>query len=223
MIVVVGSGSSLVVDAKYLEQFLGERLIHVSRSKPDGVGPENWVETKYDPSDGSIKEVSSLRDITTLVWLASPSHQALFAMQEDSEIHSSLVQGIVFQSLLVRSILPQMVASRHGRFVFAGSSRAKSGFAGSLLYMQVKGAQSALSKGLAIEYGALGITSNVINLGLLDGGMASNLPPGVAQEMLERTSSGKRVPTENFWKLVKLVSTTPAINGAEIALDGGYH
>lgn len=223
MIVVVGAGSSLVGDAKDLEKALGERILHVSRAKPEGVRSEDWVQTQYDPQDGSIEEIRSFRDISTVVWLASPSHQSLFAMQEDSEINISLVQGVVFQALFVRSVLPQMVVARNGKFVFAGSSRAKFGFAGSLLYMQIKGAQSALSKGLAIEYGTLGITSNVINLGLLEGGMASDLPPGVAKKMMERTSSGKKITAQDFWGLVKYLSTTPAVNGAEIALDGGYH
>ena len=223
MILVVGAGSSLVSDAQDLEKALGERILHVSRAKPDGVRSEDWIQTQYDPNDGSIERIRSFRDISTVVWLSSPSHQALFAMQEDSEIHTSLVQGVVFQALFVRTILPQMVVSRHGRFIFAGSSRAKSGFAGSLLYMQIKSAQSSLSKGLAIEYGGVGITSNVINIGLLEGGMASDLPPGVAEGILARTSSGKKITAQDFWGLVKYLSTTPAVNGAEIALDGGYY
>ncbi len=223
MIVVVGAGSSLVTNAQGLEDLLGDKILYVSRSLPPWLDADRWVETKYDPLDNSIETVAKFRGISKVVWLASPLHRILFAMQSPSEIQASLTQGVLYQSLFVRAILPQMIVARHGRFIFAGSAGAKAGFSGSLLYSQIKGAQSALSRGLAIEYGRLGITSNVINLGVLESGMSTNLPSEVEVEMLKRTGTGMRVSVDQFWSLVTLVLENSSMNGAEIPLDGGFH
>jgi len=223
LILVVGAGSSLVSGEANLEETLGEKILYVSRSLPSWLSAEKWVETKYDPFDNSIQEIAKFRDVSSVVWLASPWHRNLFAMQHPSEIQASLMQGVVFQALLVREMLTQMIASKHGRFIFTGSSIAKAGYPGSLVYSQVKGAQSALSKGVAIEYGRLGITSNVINLGLLEAGMAEDLPAEATDEMLKRTGNGTRVRSEDFWGLVKFLSANSSMNGAEVSLDGGFH
>lgn len=220
---VVGAGSSLVTSNQNLEDALGDDILYVSRSLPPWLSPDCWVETKYDPLDNSIESVAKFREISTVVWLASPLNRALFATQSPDEIQASLTQGVLYQSLFVRAILPQMIVARHGRFIFAGSSGAKAGFSGSLVYTQIKSAQTALSRGLAIEYGRLGISSNVIGLGLLESGMASTLPAEVEREMLQRTATGERVKAESFWSLVSFVLENPSMNGAEIPLDGGFH
>ena len=163
----MGAGSSLVTSGTHLEDLFGDEVLFVSRSLPPYVKSSRWVASRYDPLDNSIAAVSKFRNITTVIWLASPLDKTLFAMQTPGEIQTSLSQGILFQALLVREILPQMIVAKHGRFIFAGSSQAKAGVSGSLLYMQIKSSQSALSRGLAIEYGRLGITSNVINIGVL--------------------------------------------------------
>jgi 3-oxoacyl-[acyl-carrier protein] reductase len=223
LIVVVGAGSSLLGKDRNLEKILGDTVLYVSRRLPTGIKSENWVETRYDPMDQSIEKVANLQGVSSVIWLASPWHKSLFGMQAPSEVEASLTQGVLFQSLFVREILTQMIASRHGRFIFTGSSIAKAGYPGSLVYTQIKSAQAALSRGLAIEYGRLGITSNVINLGLLESGMADDLPPGATDQMLKRTGTGMRVEVLDFWNLVSFVLGNSSMNGAEIPLDGGFH
>lgn len=223
MILVVGAGSSLVSNERRLEDTLEDDVFYVSRSLPAGLDPGKWVATSYDPFDDSIERISKLQGVSSVIWLASPWHKGLFAMQTPTQVKDSLTQGLLFQSLLVRQLLPQMIASRHGRFIFTGSSIAKAGFPGSLVYSQIKSAQSSLSKGIAIEYGRLGITSNVINLGLLESGMADDLSPEAIEEMLKRTGTGVKVSVDQFWRLVSFVLENSSMNGAEIPLDGGFH
>jgi 3-oxoacyl-[acyl-carrier protein] reductase len=96
------------------------------------------------------------------------------------------------------------------------------GDVGSLLYTQFKAAQSGLSRGLAIEYGRFGITSSVIQLGYLGGGMSDAVPEPRRIEFLARTSTSNPVTTNDFWSLVDAVIHNSSLNGSEINLDGGF-
>ena len=222
MLLIVGAGSSLVDEGSDLSGRFGSDVVYMSREKPGFLPDNSWIRTDYNPGGSSLDRVREIKGLKSIVWLASPMHRGLLLNQEYESVKEALSSGPLFQTLIVKEALPQMVASRFGRFIFAGSSGAKLGSLGAITYMQVKAAQAALSKGLAIEYGAFGITSNVINLGVLDAGLSSGLPHETRSKMLERTPGGKQVSSDDFWSLVAHILVSPSLNGAEIALDAGY-
>lgn len=222
MILIVGAGSSLIDGVSNLSGRFGENVVYMSRQKPGFIDDESWIKTDYNPDGSSVDRVREIKGLRSIVWLASPMHRGLLVNQERDSVSEALSSGPLFQTLLARVALPQMVTAGFGRFVFAGSSGAKLGSLGAITYMQVKAAQAALSKGLAIEYGSFGITSNVINLGVLDSGLSSGLPHETRSRMLERTPGGRRVSPDDFWSLVSHILANPSLNGAEIALDAGY-
>lgn len=222
MILVVGAGSFLAETLSGYCPFDAEPITYVSRRKPDFAMESDWITTEYSIEDGSIQRFRDLREISCVVWLASPCHRSLLVNQSETQIDSALESGTKFQTLAIRALLPEMISRRHGRFVFVGSSGAAVGAKGSVVYMQTKAAQSALSKGLALEYGRLGITSNVVNIGLLKGGLYDSLGETEKTAMLLRTPSENFVNPEDFWSMVKLLNNNGSVNGAEIAIDGGY-
>lgn len=223
MILIVGAGSSLMSGQKDLESRLGADILFMSRQKPKSIEEGSWIGTDYDPFGDSLTNLQQFTDIRTIVWLASPLHRGLLMNQENEALTQNYLSGTLFQTLLVKSKLPQMVSSNFGRFVFAGSSGAKVGSPGAVVYMQLKAAQAALSRGLAIEYGAAGITSNVINLGVINRGYSDGLPASVLSKMLSRTPAARKIDPDEFWELVIGILSNSALNGAEINLDGGYY
>ena len=222
MILIVGAGSFLAGTLPSSSRFEGEPTTYVSRKKPDYVPEEHWISTDYSVDDGSIERLSALKDITCVVWLASPCHRSLLVNQSEAQIIAALDSGIKFQTLAIRALLPQMINRRYGRFVFVGSSGAAAGARGAVVYMQTKAAQRALSAGIALEYGRMGITSNLINVGLLNGGMFESLKEEEQAAMLRRTPSENFVDPEDFWSVVAILNSNSSMNGAEIAIDGGY-
>jgi len=222
VILIVGAGSFLAGTLPSSRRFEGEPITYVSRKKPDFVPEGHWISTDYSVDDGSIERLSALTDVTCVVWLASPCHRSLLVNQSEAQIITAIDSGTKFQTLAIRALLPQMINRRYGRFVFVGSSGAAAGAIGAVVYMQTKAAQRALSVGIALEYGRMGITSNLINVGLLNGGMFESLREEEKTAMLRRTPSENFVDTEDFWSIVALLNANSSMNGAEIALDGGY-
>ena len=222
MIVVVGAGSFLASAIPDDLRTGNSRVIYLSRKKPPFAQLSDWIETRYHVSDGSIDRLAELESVSSVIWLASPDARGLFVNSSLHEIVEGLSEPILFQTLFSQALLPGMMARKHGRFIFAGSVGASLGDVGTLLYTQFKSAQSGLSRGLAIEYGRFGITSNVINIGLLGGGMSSAVPELRQIEFLSRTSKGSPVTASDFWGLVRAVIHNSSLNAAEIDLDGGF-
>lgn len=222
MIAVVGGNSFLAEAMPEQLRIANSGVVYLSRTRPPLVEPREWLETSYHASDGSIDRLVEVGPISCLIWLASPDARGLFVQLGQDEIVEGLSEAILFQTMLAKAVLPGMMARGHGRFVFAGSVGAYLGDVGSLLYTQFKAAQSGLSRGLAIEYGRFGITSSVIQLGYLGGGMSDAVPEPRRIEFIARTSTGNAVTANDFWSLVEAVIRNSSLNGSEINLDGGF-
>lgn len=222
MILVVGAGSYLASTLPGLSVFQDREIVFVSRQKPDFASERNWIPSNYSVHDGSLARLHELDGIKLVVWLASPCNRSLLVSQGEEQIASAIESGVKFQTLAIRALLPKMVSNRHGRLIFAGSAGAKVGSKGAIVYMQTKAAQAALSAGIALEYGRLGITANVVNLGVMQGGLFDTLGEGDRSNMMARTASGEFVDPSDFWRAVEYLEKTPSVNGTEISLDGGY-
>lgn len=222
MIVVVGGGSSLV--PYRTPRFSGseERVLFMSRKQPSFSAQGDWIQTCYDVSDGSLAKLDQQRELRSVIWLASPDSRGLFLDKSFEDIENGLLKPVGFQTALIQMVIPQMIRQGFGRFIFAGSKGAILGDVGALLYSQFKCSQSGLSRGLAIEYGRFGITSNVINLGFLGRGMSDGVPAIRQEEFLARTSSHKAVEADDFWRVAEMALDTASLNGCEIDLDGGF-
>ena len=222
MIVVVGGNSFLAASMPDVLGTANSQVLYMSRARPPFAEPSAWIETSYHVSDGSIDRLVEVGSVSVVIWLASPDARGLFINMSHDQIVEGLSEAILFQTMFAQAVLPKMIARRHGRFIFAGSVGASLGDVGSLLYTQFKSAQAGLSRGIAIEYGRYGITSNLIQLGYLGGGMSDAVPQSRQIEFLARTSTGNPVTKKDFWSLVEAVIYNSSLNGCEINLDGGF-
>ena len=219
---IVGAGSSIASEYLKYYQDSQDSIILLSREKPKWIKSEHWIQTSYTIADGSIDKIKEFNCPSIVVWLASPFKRKLFVNFSEIEIFNELTGPILFQNKLVSSVLPSMISEGFGRFIFAGSLGAKLGDVGSALYTQVKYAQSGLSRAIAVEYGSFGISSNVVQIGLMSGGLAGGLSPNRFNEFQQRTSTKKPVSVADFWQVTNLLVHTDSLNGAEINLDGGF-
>ncbi|TAM66404.1 SDR family oxidoreductase [Mycobacterium sp.] len=69
---------------------------------------------------------------------------------------------------VTQAVLPDMVAAKWGRIVNISSSSTHSGSPYQAAYVAAKSAVNGLTKTLALEYGPLGITANVVPPGSID-------------------------------------------------------
>lgn len=92
-------------------------------------------------------------------------------------------------------------------------------------YAATKGAVSALTRGLAVEYGAFGIRVNALAPGFIETALTSQVlrNPAIAKSLIERTPLRRfGTPDDVAAAALFLASDESAfVTGAELAVDGG--
>lgn len=121
----------------------------------------------------------------------------------------------------LRPIIMPMIRGRWGRIVAISSLTAITGNRGQTNYAAAKGGMLALMKSLTREYGARGITANVVAPGIIETPETRSLEN---YEELTRLSPAKRAGTpQEVAALVGFLVSDKAgyISGQMIAMDGG--
>ncbi len=178
--------------------------------------------------EGSVKEAfdevaETLGPVTGLVNNAGFSQDGLllkYPMDAYDRIMDTNVRGAFLAS---RAALRGMLRARWGRIVNMSSAVALRGNAGQAAYAASKSALVGLTKSLAREVGAKGITVNAICPGLVDTDMTSYLTEDARAVYLEQTPLGRTARLEEVASVVRFLMSEEAsyVNGAVIPVDGG--
>jgi 3-oxoacyl-[acyl-carrier protein] reductase len=165
----------------------------------------------------------TLGPVTGLVNNAGYSQDGLllkYPMDAYDRIMDTNVRGAFLCS---RAALRGMLRARWGRIVNMSSAVALRGNAGQTAYAASKTALVGLTKSLAREVGAKGITVNVICPGLVDTDMTSYLTEDARAVYLEQTPIGRSARLEEVANVVRFLMSEEAsyVNGAVIPVDGG--
>lgn len=152
----------------------------------------------------------------------------------DSTWDTTLAINVTAPFKLVRSALPHMITQRWGRIINVSSIYGLRAVEGNLPYTASKHALSGLTKTVAKEYAADGVTSNEICPGPIESIMmtriaqhASAVDGGTPEDYLEAVRDD--IPAKRFAKpreiadLALFLASDSAsyITGASIPLDGG--
>lgn len=133
--------------------------------------------------------------------------------------------------LTMKHVLPSMVAAGRGSIVNVGSLASIRGGAGIAAYTASKHAVVGLTKTVALEFAARGITANVVSPGSMDAPMAHDMFPLLGDgdvevgraRMLSRIPQGRlaqpaEVAATGTWLLL---DAPRHITGQVLTLDGG--
>ena len=104
----------------------------------------------------------ALGPITILVNNAAITNYAPFLELSDEQWESVLKVNLTGTFIVTQVVLPDMVAAGWGRIVNMSSSGAQTGAKNMAPYISSKGGIISLTRALAVEFGPVGITANVI-------------------------------------------------------------
>jgi 3-oxoacyl-[acyl-carrier protein] reductase len=123
----------------------------------------------------------------------------------------------------IRAALPHMMKARWGRIVTVSSAIALRGNAGQSVYGASKSGLVGLTRSVAKEYAARGITANVLCPGFVETEMTSGLPDKARRALDEGIPTGRVGTVEEIAAAIRFLASDDAsyVNGAVLAVDGG--
>jgi len=126
--------------------------------------------------------------------------------------------------LTIRACLPHLKASGEGRIVNIASTEGVGATAGISPYTASKHGVIGLTRGLAVELGARGVTVNCVCPGPINTGMTSLIPDDAKTKFARRRVPLRRYgdPEEVAHAVLSLsLPASSYINGAVLIVDGG--
>jgi 3-oxoacyl-[acyl-carrier protein] reductase len=174
--------------------------------------------------------VNDFADVHVLVNNAAIERSKLAISVDDQEWNDILSTNLSGPFFLSRQLLPHFLGQGYGRFIHISSVTMR-GANGQVCYASSKAGLIGLSGTLAREYGRRGITSNVLVLGFMEGGMTRQIATGDASEGLlelarfwrEACPIGREGRFAEIVGLVAYLASNKAsfINGQAISATGG--
>jgi 3-oxoacyl-[acyl-carrier protein] reductase len=178
--------------------------------------------------EGSVQEAfrrvgDELGTVTGLINNAGLSQDGLllkYNMETYDRVMDTNVRGAF---LCAKVAMRGMLKEKWGRMVNMSSAVALRGNAGQTVYAATKIALVGLTKSLAREVGAKGITVNAVCPGLVDTEMTSHLTEGARAYYVDQTPLGRTATLAEVAGVVRFLMSDEAsyVNGAVIPVDGG--
>ncbi len=171
-------------------------------------------------TEQAINEFEDIRALVNNAAIVRNNAAAVMSNEEWEEVIAADLSGPFYLS---RSFLMHFISNRDGRIINI-SSLAQSGCSGQANYASAKAGLIGLAQTLAKEYGAKGITSNVVTVGYVPTDMTKD---NLAEQLhefwmqhcpLKRTGSGEDIANTVYF----LCSDDGGfINGENIRVAGG--
>lgn len=178
--------------------------------------------------EGSIAEAfrltgEELGPVTGLVNNAGFSRDGLILRYPAESLDQTLDTNVRGSYLCAQVALRSMLKARWGRVVNVSSAIALRGNPGQSAYMTSKTALLGLTRALAREVGARGITVNAICPGLVDTDMTAHLDDDARAFYVDQTPAGRPATLREVAAAVRWLMSDDAsyINGAVLPVDGG--
>ena len=170
----------------------------------------NWIET----IKGKISKL-------TLINCAGNNYNS-FAHKADVDNWSQVIDvNLTGTFNVIRAVLPIMREVGYGRIINFSSIVAQMGIPGTSAYAASKAGLWGLSKSIAVENAAKGITINNLNLGYFDIGMIKEVPEKFQEIIKEKIPTRNFGNPENIFNAVKFLMETDYINGTSIDINAG--
>mgnify|MGYP001343569159 CR=1 FL=1 len=217
-------GARVVVAGRDRER--GEAV--VEHIKQDG-GEATFIEHDLSDEQGAEKLLDATKSaFGTPEILLSNAGTFFFgplAETDLDEFETAMTINVRGTYLLARAFLPEMARAGYGRVVFMGSSGSSVGVALTPLYAMSKGAVKGLMRALVPEFGASGVTLNLIEPGLIRTPLTAPMTgtEELREPFIPHHPNGRLGVSEDIAHVVAMVADDEAghFNGQVLTVDGG--
>ncbi len=165
------------------------------------------IQADFRNSESLTKMVDSIFQLDVLVHAAGESEYTLFMDSSDDSLTQLYQIHVEMPLRLVRTFLPKIQKSEHGKILFISSIWGEIGAAMEVIYSTMKGAQLTFVKALSKEIAYTGTTVNAITPGAVD------------TTMLERFSESEKMKLAQEIPFGRLATPIDVANAASFLLN----
>ncbi len=206
----------------------GHRVAVTSSTTP--VDEPDLLAVKCDVTDLEQVEVAvaqveaELGAVEVLVANAGITRDGLLLRMSEDDFADVLATNLTATWRLCKRVVPKMMRARWGRIVVVSSVAAYAGAPGQANYAASKAGLLGLTRSIAREYGARGITANAVTPGPIDTDMFAATPDDARAALTAQIPAGRvGTPDEVAAAVTFLASEAAAyVNGAVLPVDGGF-
>lgn len=183
------------------------------------------VSKTEEVEDGFRKAIERFGRIDILVNNAGITKDALIVRMKDEDWDKVIEVNLKGAFLCTRSAVKTMSKQRYGRIINISSVVAFMGNPGQVNYVASKAGIVGLTKTVAKEYAARGITVNAIAPGFIQTSMTDALPEQVKDVMLKEIPLGKFGSPDDVANVVRFLALKDSgyITGQVIHVNGGMY
>jgi 3-oxoacyl-[acyl-carrier protein] reductase len=216
-------GWTVAVGYRSGEAAAAETLTDVEDAGAKGMIVSLDVSDEASVGEAFRQVAADLGPVVGLVNCAGVSRDGLAVKFPAREFDRTMATNVRGGFLCCRAALRSMLRERWGRIVNVSSAVALRGNAGQAVYAASKAALLGMSRSLAREVGARGITVNVICPGYVETGMTAEISEEARRALVGNTPVGRPARLEEVAAVVRFLCSDEAsyVNGAVVAVDGG--
>lgn len=157
----------------------------------------------------------------TLLNCAGTNYNA-FAHKADPETWAKVIGvNLIGTFNMIHALLPLMREQSYGRIINFASVVGQMGVPGTSAYSASKTGMYGLTKSIAVENAAKGITINNLRLGYFDIGMITEVPEKFQQAIKDKIPTGQFGDPLNIWNAVQFLRKSDYVNGTNIDMSAG--
>ena len=205
----------------------GHRVAVTSSSTP--VTDEHLLGLSCDVTDPDQVEAAVARVEAELgpveVFIASAgiTRDGLLVRMSEADFGDVVATNLTATWRLAKRVVPKMMKARWGRVIVISSVGAYIGAPGQANYAASKAGLIGLTRSIAREYGARGITANVVAPGPIDTDMLATLPDDQRAALATQVPVGRVGTVDEVAATVAFLASDAAayITGAVVPVDGG--
>jgi 3-oxoacyl-[acyl-carrier protein] reductase len=211
----------------------GSRVIAIARNESEplkaAIAGGNLAFRAFDLADiagiaGLVKDLrKEFGPISGLVNNAAIGPSGLLATMREAEIERVVRLNTLSPLVLTRHVVRAMLAAGGGRIVNIASITAATGFSGLAAYSASKASIIGMTRALAREVGAAGITVNAVAPGFIDTDMTESLSSEDRERIVRRSALRHLADADDVADAVAFLMSDKAksITGVVLTVDAG--